>query len=278
MRPQLFAPLITYPQASDPSIAAKAVAIAAEAHGDLHVAAFNADIPDVSNAWSNLLLDVPEMIRKAEADSRKRGEQLIEKFVEASEMKKVTITTERHNGAIALLGEQAAEQARYFDLAILGWENDNPTSRVTAETVLFGSGRPMLLIPNLFEPRGFQRVAIAWDGSSVAARALACAMPVLQKASQIHVLTVTDEKPLKEKEAGERLAHGLRRRGLIAAAGMILAQGEPIAVTLQNHARSLQADVLVMGGYGHSRLREFALGGATRGVLDELRLPVLMSH
>src|SRR4029078_5017191 len=121
MRPQLFAPLITYPQASDPSIAAKAVAIAAEAHGDLHVAAFNADIPDVSNAWSNLLLDVPEMIRKAEADSRKRGEQLIEKFVQASEMKKVTITTERHNGAIALLGEQAAEQARYFDLAILGW-------------------------------------------------------------------------------------------------------------------------------------------------------------
>ena len=120
------------------------MAIAAEAHGDLHVAAFNADIPDVSNAWSNLLLDVSEMIRKAEADSRKRGEQLIEKFVEASEMKKVTITTERHKGAIALLGDQAAEQARYFDLAILGWENNNPTSRATAETVLFGSGRPML--------------------------------------------------------------------------------------------------------------------------------------
>ena len=83
---------------------------------------------------------------------------------------------------------------------------------------------------------------------------------------------------MKEKEAGERLAHGLRRRGLMAVAGTILAQGEPIAVTLQSHAIGLQADVLVMGGYGHSRLREFALGGATRGVLDELRLPILMSH
>ncbi len=278
MKPQLFAPFVTYPQASDPAIAVKAVMIAAELHGDLHAVAFNADIPDISNVWSNLLLDLPDMIGKAEEDSRQHGEQLLRKVVEAAEKNKVTITTERHKGAIALLGGLAAEQARYFDLVILGWENGNPTSRATAEAVLFGSGRPTLLIPHLFEPKGFQRVAVAWDGSVVAARAVACAMPLLQQASQIHVLTVTDEKPMKEKEAGERLAHGLRRRGFLAVASTILAADRRIAVTLQDHAVGLHADVLVMGGYGHSRLREFVLGGATQGILDDLRLPVFISH
>ena len=147
MKPQLFAPFVTYPQASDPAIAVKAVMIAAELHGDLHAVAFNADIPDISNVWSNLLLDLPDMIGKAEEDSRQHGEQLLRKVVEAAEKNKVTITTERHKGAIALLGGLAAEQARYFDLVILGWENGNPTSRATAEAVLFGSGRPTLIDP-----------------------------------------------------------------------------------------------------------------------------------
>ena len=177
-----------------------------------------------------------------------------------------------------MLGELAAEYARYFDLSAIGWEANNPTSQQTAEAVVFGSGRPALLLPEEAKIGPLKRIAIAWDGSRVAARAVADAIPLLHQAASIHVLTVTDEKPLKEKQAGERLAHHLRRNGLAVQAAAIVAEDRPIAVTLQEHALGLKADLLVMGGYGHSRVRDFVLGGATRGVLEELRLPVLMSH
>ncbi len=135
-------------------------------------------------------------------------------MVEAGETGKVTISTERKAAPIARLGEMAAEQARYFDLSLVGWEAKNPTSRATAEAVVFGSGRPTMLLPELSEIEMLERIAIAWDGSRVAARATADAMCLLRRAVQIFVLTVTDEKPLKEEEAGERLAHRLRRAGV----------------------------------------------------------------
>ena len=91
-------------------------------------------------------------------------------------------------------------------------------------------------------------------------------------------MTVTGEKPLKEQEAAERLAQGLRQRGLAAQASSIIAEDCPIATTIQRHAVGLQADLLVMGAFGHSRVRDFVLGGATKGVLDNLLLPVLLSH
>ena len=278
MTPQLFVPLLTYPDANSESIAGHVVSVAAELGGDLHSVAFNADIPDVRSALSPLLINVPELIREAEKESRRRGDTLLHALVEAAETGKITITTERKAAPIALLGEKAAEQARYFDLSLVGWEADNPTSKATAEAVVFGSGRPTMLLPDLSEVTTLERIAIAWDGSRVAARAVADVLSLTRRATKIFVLTVTDEKPLKEEEAGQRLAHSLRRRGFVTEARAVLAEDCPIADTLQDHAIGLDADLLVMGGYGHSRFREFVLGGATRGVLDDLRLPVMMSH
>jgi len=92
------------------------------------------------------------------------------------------------------------------------------------------------------------------------------------------VLTVIGEKRLADDKAGARLAAGLRERGFVAEDLTIDAEDCPVAVTLQEHAIAHGADLLVMGGYGHSRIRDFVLGGATQGTLDDLRLPVLMSH
>lgn len=278
MKPQLFVPLVTYPDANSEAVAASTVALAQQLGGDLNAVVFNVDIPDVTNVLSRLLMDLPEMIRLAETRSRERGEGLLKAFVKAAEARKVTLSTDRKIGGVALLGELAAEYARYFDLSAIGWEANNPTSQQTAEAVVFGSGRPALLLPEEAKIGPLKRIAIAWDGSRVAARAVADAIPLLHQAESIHVLTVPDEKPLKEKQAGERLAHHLRRNGLAVLAAAIVAEDRPIAVTLQEHALGLKADLLVMGGYGHSRVRDFVLGGATRGVLEELRLPVLMSH
>lgn len=177
-----------------------------------------------------------------------------------------------------MLGDTAAKHARYFDLSLIGWEAGNSTSRMTAEAVIFGSGRPVILLPELSHVSSIDHVAIAWDGSRVAARAVADARILLERAARISIITILDEKPLTEKDAGERLAEGLRRHDLDAEVVLIEAEDCPIAETLQRSAIGRGCKLLVMGGYGHSRMREFVLGGATRGVLSDLLLPVLLSH
>ena len=144
--------------------------------------------------------------------------------------------------------------------------------------MIFGSGRPTILLPELVQPAAFDHVAVAWDGSRVAARAVADALPLMSRASRISVLTVTDEKALPEGDPGKRLADGLRRRGLSAQAHAVLSGGGDIAATLQEEAIQRGASLLVMGGFGHTRLRDFILGGATDGILRDLRMPVLVSH
>ena len=277
MKIQAFLPLVTYPDTNSDAVAANATAVAEHLSADFHALALNADIPPVSSILSPLLLDVPEMIRNAEAVSHDRGAHLLAKVREEAQTRRVSITTNTVSGGIALLGDLAGEHARYFDLALVGWEAGNATARMTAEDVIFGSGRPAILLPELWGVSSIDHVAIAWDGSRVAARAVGDALPFLQRASKIHVLTVVGEKPLDE-ESGERLVAGLHKRGLVADLRSIKAEDCEIGVTLQEHAIEAGADLLVMGGYGHSRVRDFVLGGATEGILNDLRLPVLLSH
>jgi nucleotide-binding universal stress UspA family protein len=278
MKLQAFLPLVTHPDPNSEAIAENAVAACVWLGVTLRAHAFNADIPVPSSALSGILMDVPHMVRDAERKSRKHGDRLLEKLAAVANKQGVALTTDIEAGPIALLGDRAAAHARYYDIAISGWEPSNPTSRMTAEALIFGAGRPTLVLPELAARQEFNSVAIAWDGTRTAARALADALPFLQRASRISVLTVVGEKPLAEDEAGARLATCLRERDLVAEALTVGAEDCPIAVTLQEYAIARGADLLVMGGYGHSRLRDFVLGGATQGTLDDLRLPVLMSH
>ena len=232
----------------------------------------------MSNVLSRVLLDLPEKIHDALKLSAQNGAKLLTSARETAEAASVVVTTEVARGQVALLGDMAAEHARYFDMALVGWQAGNMGTRMVAEAVVFGAGRPTLLVPEAKTVEKLDRIAIAWDGSRVAARAVADARPLLERAAAISIITVTDEKPLKEKNAGERLASSLRHGGLKAEFAAINAEDCPIAETLQLQAAAVGADLLVMGGYGHSRLRDFVLGGATEGVLDDLRLPVLLSH
>lgn len=278
MKPQAFLPLVTHADPNSDAIAENAAAAAAWLGATLHARALNAQIHAPSSPLSGVLLDVPALVRDAEAASRRHGERLLEKVAASAATRGVALTTATEAGPIALLGERAAAHARYYDLAIAGWEAGNPTSRMAAEALIFGAGRPVLVLPESAARQEFASVAIAWDGTRTAARAVADALPFLQRASTISVLTVVDEKPLTEASPGARLAEGLAERGFVAEALIAKAEDCPVAVTLQEHAIRHGADLLVMGGYGHSRLRDFVLGGATQGTLDDLLLPVLMSH
>lgn len=278
MKLEAFVPLVTYPQANAEAVAHNAVSFAAKIQAGIHALAIDADIPDVSNALSKLLLDTPHMIRDAEAESRRRGERLLAAMKEKAGAAGVEVKTEAVAAPLAALGETAAAHARYFDLSLVGWEAGNPTSRMTAEAVIFGSGRPTCMLPEQPALTSMDHVAIAWDGSRVAARAVSDARLFLEKASRVTVITVLGEKPLPEKDPARQLAAALGSRGLTAEAASIDAQELPIAETLQQSAIERGCNLLVMGGYGHSRIRDFVLGGATEGVLADLRIPVMLSH
>ncbi|MDG4880415.1 universal stress protein [Mesorhizobium sp. WSM4884] len=272
----LFLP--TYPDPPGPKVVSNAVAVARQLDATLDAAVINVDIPDVSNALSGFLLDLPAKIREVEAASRNRGKALLEAAAAEASRCNVTLTRQQFKAQPALMGEAAAAEARYFDLCMVGWSPDNDAARMTAEAIVFSSGRPALILPDAKDIGVLGHVVIAWDGSRVAARAVADARPFLERASAISIVTVTDEKTLPRQDIGERLAQGLGARGLQAKAASIQTGKAEIGIALQEHALKIGGSLLVMGGWGHSRLRDFVLGGATEDILSDLRLPVLMSH
>ncbi|MBX3529872.1 MAG: universal stress protein [Rhizobiaceae bacterium] len=278
MKRRALVPLVTYPDANSEAVAAGAAAAAKLLGAELHALALVADIPDVSNALSRVMLDVKAMERSAEQRSRDARQRLLDAVVAAAKAAGVEATTNSVTGAPDLAGELAAAHARYFDWTIVGWEGATHPARQVAEAAMFGGGRPVVILPHGKAPASLGHIAIAWDGGRACARALGDAMPLLEKAKKVSVLTVLDEKPLKEKDAGQRLAGELERRGLPVAFKAIKAEDQAIDTTLQEHALEASADLLVMGAFGHSRLRDFVLGGATKGVLTDLRMPVMLSH
>jgi nucleotide-binding universal stress UspA family protein len=145
------------------------------------------------------------------------------------------------------------------------------------QAVVFGSGRPTVIVPPSAGSDPVTHLAIAWDGSRAAARALGDALALLPEDGRVTVLTVQDEKPLAGQIA-EALASSLERRGVSARPISVPIGRRKIAEALQDAALESGADLLAMGGFGHSRIRDFILGGATKGVFADLRLPVLLSH
>ncbi len=271
-------PIITYPEPNPEGVVPRAVALAAALGAQLHAMAINVEIRSISNALSRKMVVVPKMTQEAEALCRERGDAFLAKVLEEAKRAGVDTTT----GAVAsnapLLNDTAALQARYHDFVLWAWEANNSTNRKAAEAIVFGSGRPTILLPEVEPARNLDKVAIAWDGSRVAARAVADAHHVLRRASKISVLTVTGEKFLDETDAGKRLAQGLSARGLSAEAMAFGAEDCPVEVSLHKRALEIGADLMVMGAFGHTRLRDFVLGGATKGILTDVRLPILLSH
>ena len=175
-----------------------------------------------------------------------------------------------------------AEYGRTVDLLVVARPNGNDgVLPETLEAALLDSGRP-LLIPGS-EPGGtpatgpFETVAVAWKSSPSAARAVAAAVPFLAGAERIAVLAVAeDEAP--DAVGAERLAAALRWRGPEVTLHQLEPSPEGVGETLIAAARGQGAALLVMGDYGHSRLREFVFGGVTRSVLRAADLPVLLAH
>lgn len=176
----------------------------------------------------------------------------------------------------------AIRQAFYRDLVVLGRPTaSNDLTSTDAIEVVIGCGRPVMVAPGAPLPASLGTVVIAWKESVPAARAVAAAMPMLAKASKIHVIGIAEDKDAMEPalKSAERLAGYLRGHGLSPQAGRIAADDrDPAEVLLDVACTKLHGELLVMGAYGHSRAREFVFGGVTRRVLHGAPLPVLLAH
>ena len=157
--------------------------------------------------------------------------------------------------------------------------DSNTANDLFMESVLFGSGRPVrdrALYHR--ESVKLDHVVCCWDGSATAARAIADAAPLLAKAKTVELLLVINGRENKSEEAGADMATHLARHNLNVTLKKITSIDIDVGDAILSYAADSAADFLVMGGYGHSRWREFLLGGATRQIVSSMTLPTLMSH
>lgn len=168
--------------------------------------------------------------------------------------------------------------ARVSDLTVLCRPDEQTPAELDAvlEATLFGAGRPLLIVPPQGAPSIGQTVAVAWNGGTEAARAVAGALPFLEAAGAVHVLSA--ETWRTEADVALDLAQYLEWRGITATRRAVSSNGDSVGAALLQTALAIDADLLVMGGYGRTRSSELVLGGVTRHVLAHSQLPLLISH
>ena len=213
--------------------------------------------------------DNPEMKSAFEAAARARNV--------ASEWREVDAIS-------ASVAEVVLQHARAADLVVAAQTDAKwPGSQRLdiADRLVLGSGRPVLIIPNEGAQRDVREsVLVAWNARREAARAVFDALPLLQRAKEVRVMWVNPESEdeLAQDIPAADICSALARHGVKCEATHAVQPRTNVGQTLLTHAKDCAADLLVMGCYGHSRLREFVLGGASEHVLRHLTIPVLMSH
>jgi nucleotide-binding universal stress UspA family protein len=273
--------LTSYPDPTPDTAVTAGVAIAATLDARITAIACEARVKLPSTILGNALIDLPALAADEARKSTANVKQLLALVQTEAQKRGVNAETVSEKCFTVDIPERLAEYARFRDLTIVPIPHGDDFDQWYAETVIFGSGRPALVIPHEWSRRErFQldTVVVAWDFSKTAARAVADAIPVLQKAKMVHVLTVRNEKEIDTQHSAVELARHLAHHRIEVNVDTADAAGRNIGEVLKSYCASRNADLLVMGAYGHSRLREFVLGGATRSMLSHPTIPVLMSH
>lgn len=249
--------------------------------------AFGAHIAGIAFAYepvipATVMGGVPaELIEAQRRENAKAATAAIEHFDKAVARAGLSAESRALSAGVASAADLFARIARRFDLAVVGQAEPDkyPPADLIIEGALFESGRPVIVVPYI-QKSGLKldRVMICWDGSRPAARAIADAMPLLQRAQQVDVVIVANERGKQDEVPGADMGQHLARHGLKVEVARIPAGDIDVGNALLSRAADSAADFLIMGGYGHSRLREFILGGVTRTVLSAMTVPALMSH
>ncbi|MBR1282893.1 universal stress protein [Bradyrhizobium sp. AUGA SZCCT0177] len=222
---------------------------------------------------------VAAMVGAEQERAMERANAAISVFEVEAKLAEIPYGTRALAAIPAEAGETISALARLYDLSVVLQPESSFSSYDNAipQEILFNSGGPMLMVPYIHKgPIDTQHVGIAWDGSRLAARAVRDAMPFLTAAKAVTVIAVN------RQDAGEvssdQLVRHLARRGIRARVQRLTADRGIVHGSILSIAAESNIGLLVMGGFGHSRLQERILGGVTRGIFDSMTVPVLMSH
>jgi nucleotide-binding universal stress UspA family protein len=275
--------LTSYP---DPTLRAsidQATALCAILGTRMSAISFDIDVrvPGGSNFLADMLLDLPKMIAAEKQKAAANARELLDAFEAAAKQRGIFHERILDRCLMTLVPDRLTDHARLRDLTIIPLRDGDSIEHGYAESIIFGSGRPCMILP---DPTRYDRqpaldtIAIAWDFSRAAARAVADALPILQRAQTVRAVTVADDKPIETTCTKEQLAAHLNMHGVRLTFDIVEADGREIGDLLADYVRDQSPDLLVMGAYGHSRLRDFVLGGATKSMLREPPVPLFLSH
>ena len=250
-------------------------------------AAFGAHVVGVGFVYEpvipgSLLGGIPTDLIEAQREENSRAaKEAIGRFEAAAKAAGLSAETRLVDASVAGAADQFGRIARRFDIAVVGQarREQGASEELLIEGALFGSGRPVVIVPYI-QKQGLKldRVIVCWDGSRPAARAIGDAMPFLKRAKTIEIVVVTGERDKSGEITGTNMRRHLARHGVTVEIKHITRGGTGVQNAILAHAADTGADFMVLDGYGHSRLREFILGGVTRSILKSMTVPVLMSH
>lgn len=270
--------LTSYPEPTPVSVVEDAVSIAAALGAHLAALSCEVHVQIPGHVLPGSIANIPGIIAGEAQKSRQNAKGLLAAFDAAAEKAGVPHETIVERCPTVDVPELLVDYARLHDLTIVPVPESY--DQWYAESVIFESGRPTLILPETPRARPFElnTVVVAWDFSRAAARAVSDALPLLERARKVRVLTVGNEKVFDTKHSAEELAKNLARHRIDVVLDKVNADGRRIDEVLEAYVLSHKADVLVMGAYGHSKWREFILGGATKNLLSKPPLPILFSH
>lgn len=257
-----------------------AAAVCEEVDAHLAVLAVAIAAPPPVGGYAAVMSDVWLQERQADMDRLKQRVEAVTALLASSAVSS-DVSSEYTEEVWA--DDVIARRARYADIVLLGPEllSRGVLKNKTLEGALFSSGKPLLLIPEGFAPSlRPKRIMVAWDSRIEASNAVSHAMELLSAAETVHVVLVDPGEGEDEHgaEPGADIAAYLARHGVRVTVDRLPSQGRSVADTLRQHATDMAADMLVMGAYGHSRLRQRIFGGVTQSIADEPPLPILMAR
>ena len=268
----------SYPEATSDAALDKALAVAARLGATLTAMAFEVEIPSATGLVSGGFVDLGGMIEAERRKSAHAAEAVLATFRTAAAARGVAADAISLRCLTGDAPRLLTAEAKLHDLTIVPVTPFDGVEQWYAESVIFGSGRPILILPESAPAPAPAKVLLAWDSSRAAARALADSLPLLALAREVDVVTVLNEKQLDEAGSGRGVVRYLTRHGVTSRSREVDAAGRAIGDVLRDLVAEEGHDLVVMGAYGHSRLRDFILGGATKSLLAASPGALFMSH
>lgn len=249
-----------------------------------HLVGLNVQPPFTPPVFAETAFAIEPLLEAYEEAAKVDREAATRTFADAVASKGLSSEWRTMKGPVA---EEVIAASRYADILVLGQADPERATAMSApddlaERVALGSGRPILVVPFIGAPvQVGSTVLLCWNASRESAQAATAALPILQQAAKVVVLVIDAAVPGDSEPAprpGADAVAWLRRHGIEAALRHDVSADGDVGATILSRAADFSADLIVMGLYGHSRAREFILGGASRTLLRSMTVPVLMTH